>query len=125
MDKLLVSKHKIESLMIISLPFFIIISRFMLEFFLLIISISFLVKIIKKKEYKIFNNYFVFLFLCFYFLLLLSFLFSEEKLNILSILWYFRFGLYVMAVYYFLKQSNDTISPHREELRKSSSFPLT
>ena len=109
MDKLLVSKHKIESLMIISLPFFIIISRFMLEFFLLIISISFLVKIIKKKEYKIFNNYFVFLFLCFYFLLLLSFLFSEEKLNILSILWYFRFGLYVMAVYYFLKQSNDTI----------------
>ena len=102
MDSLLKSKYKVESLIIISLPFLIIISRFMLEVCLLIISISFLFKVIRNKEYKIFNNYFVFFFLCFYSLLLLSFLFSNEKSNILSILLYFRFGLYVMATYYFL-----------------------
>ena len=110
MDSLLKSKYKIESLIIVSLPFLIIISRFMLEVFLLIISISFLFKVIKNKEYKIFNNYFVFFFLCFYSLLLLSFLFSNEKSNILSILLYFRFGLYVMAIYYFLIKESYTIN---------------
>ena len=107
MDNFFSSKLKIENIIILSLPIFMVISIFMLEFFLLIISILFLVKIIKKKEYKIFNNYFVFFFLFFYSLLLLSFLISEEKLNILSILFYFRFGLYVMALYYFLKENNN------------------
>jgi len=109
MNNFLKSKYKIESILIISLPFWMIISRFMLELCLLIISISFLVKIIKKKEFIIFNNYFVLFFSFFYSLLLLSFLLSEEKLNILSILLYFRFALYVMAVYYFLIKENKTI----------------
>ena len=109
MDKFLKLKFKIESAMIVSLPVCMIISRFMLEFFLLIISISFLLKITKEKNYIFFKNYFTFLFLCFYFLLILSFLFSEEKLNILSILLYFRFGLYVMALYYFFDKENNTI----------------
>ncbi len=98
-----------ESIMIILLPLFMIISRFMLEFCLLIISISFITITIKNKNYKIFNNYFVIFFLSFYFLLLLSFSFSLEKSNILSILVYFRFGLYVMAVYFFLIEEKNTI----------------
>jgi O-antigen ligase len=106
MDNFFSSKFKTENIIILSLPIFMIISIFMLEFFLLIISIFFLAKIIKKKEYKIFNNYFVFFFLLFYSLLLISFLISAEKLNILSILFYFRFGLYVMALYYFLNEDN-------------------
>ena len=110
MDSLLKSKYKVESLIIVSLPFLVIISRFMLEVCLLMISISFLFKVIRNKEYKIFNNYFVFFFLCFYSLLLLSFLFSNEKSNILSILLYFRFGLYVMAIYYFLIKESYTIN---------------
>ena len=104
MNDLLKLKNKIESIIIISLPFWMIFSRFMLEFCLVIISILFLVKIVKNNNYKIFNNHFIFFFTSFYFLLLLSFAFSQEKLNILSILFYFRFGLYVMAIYYFLNE---------------------
>ncbi len=109
MNDFLKLKHKLESIIIISLPFLMIFSRFMLEFCLLIISISFIVKIIKNNNYKIFNNHFTFFFISFYFLLLLSFAFSQEKLNILSILLYFRFGLYVVAIYYFLNEEKNTI----------------
>ena len=109
MNDLLKLKYKMESVIIILLPFLMIFSIFMLEFCLLIISISFIVKIVKNNDYKIFNNYFTFFFTSFYFLLLLSFTFSQEKLNILSILLYFRFGLYVMAIYYFLNEEKKII----------------
>tara|TARA_B100000768_G_C11249351_1_gene363363 strand:+ start:280 stop:1482 length:1203 start_codon:yes stop_codon:yes gene_type:complete len=81
----------------------------MLEFCLLIVSASFIFEIIKNKKYTIFNNHFTFFFLGFYFLLLLSFFFSQEKFNILSILLYFRFGLYVMAIFYFLNEEKNLI----------------
>ena len=42
--------------MIISLPICMIVSRFFLEFFLLIILVSFLVRIIKKNDYLIFKH---------------------------------------------------------------------
>ncbi|MDA7810747.1 O-antigen ligase family protein [Candidatus Pelagibacter sp.] len=103
-------KHKLESFLIISLPILMVVSRFMLELSLLIISISFLVKIIKQKNYFIFKNNFVYLFLFFYSILLLSFLFSDVKINILSILLYFRFGLYVMALYYFLNEDHKIVN---------------
>ena len=104
MNKFLNLKYKAESVMIFSLPFLMIVSRFMLEFFLLIISISFLTKVIKQKRYLIFKNSFFLLFLCFYSMLLLSFSFSPEKINTISILLYFRFGLYVMALFFFLSE---------------------
>ena len=102
-------EFKIQSIIIILLPLFMIFSRFMLEFCLLIVSASFIFEIIKNKKYTIFNNHFTFFFLGFYFLLLLSFFFSQEKFNILSILLYFRFGLYVMAVFYFLNEEKNLI----------------
>jgi len=109
MNNFLKLKYKLESIIILSLPLLMIISRFMLEFCLLVISISFIIRIIKNKNYIIFNNHFTFFFLSFYFLLLLSFAFSHEKLNILSILLYFRFGLYVMAIYYFLNEEKNIV----------------
>ena len=102
-------EFKIQSIIIILLPLFMIFSRFMLEFCLLIVSASFIFEIIKNKKYTIFNNHFTFFFLGFYFLLLLSFFFSQEKFNILSILLYFRFGLYVMAIFYFLNEEKNLI----------------
>ena len=110
MNKFLNLKYKAESVMIFSLPFLMIVSRFMLEFFLLIISISFLTKVIKQKKYLIFKNSFFLLFLCFYSMLLLSFSFSPEKINTISILLYFRFGLYVMALFFFLSEDSVTIN---------------
>ena len=103
MSNFLKIKFRYETFMIVSIPFFMVISRFMLEVCLLLISISFLNKIWKEKKYFVFNNYFVIIFLCFYLVLLLSFFNSSEKQNILSILFYFRFGLYVIALYYFFK----------------------
>ena len=109
MNNYLKLEFKIQSIIIILLPLFMIFSRFMLEFCLLIVSASFIFEIIKNKKYTIFNNYFVLFFSFFYSLLLLSFLLSEEKLNILSILLYFRFGLYVMAIFYFLNEEKNLI----------------
>jgi O-antigen ligase len=109
MNNYLKLEFKIQSIIIILLPLFMIFSRFMLEFCLLIVSASFIFEIIKNKKYTIFNNHFTFFFLGFYFLLLLSFFFSQEKLNILSILLYFRFGLYVMAIFYFLNEEKNLI----------------
>ena len=109
MNNYLKLEFKIQSIIIILLPLFMIFSRFMLEFCLLIVSASFIFEIIKNKKYTIFNNHFTFFFLGFYFLLLLSFFFSQEKFNILSILLYFRFGLYVMAIFYFLNEEKNLI----------------
>ena len=110
MDNFLKLKFKVESLMIVSLPIFMIISRFFLEFFLLIISFSFMVRVIKKNNYTIFKEYFSLFFLSLYVLLLLSFLFSDEKMNIISILLYFRFALYVFAILYFLKNEEHLLN---------------
>ena len=110
MNNFLNLKYRLESVLIILLPLLMMISRFMLEFCLLIISISFLIKIIKQKKFIIFKNHFVLFFLCFYLLLLVSFFFSDEKLNILSILLYFRFGLYVVALYYFINEDHKIIN---------------
>ena len=109
MNNYLKLEFKIQSIIIILLPLLMIFSRFMLEFCLLIVSASFIFEIIKNKKYTIFNNHFTFFFLGFYFLLLLSFFFSQEKFNILSILLYFRFGLYVMAIFYFLNEEKNLI----------------
>ena len=110
MGNFLKLKFRVESLMIVSLPIFMIISRFFLEFFLLIISFSFMVRIIKKNNYTIFKEYFSLFFLSLYVLLLLSFLFSDEKMNIISILLYFRFALYVFAILYFLKNEEHLLN---------------
>jgi O-antigen ligase len=100
----LLKDKKIEYWLILFLPFFAIFSIFILEVFLLIVSISFIYRNIISFEKKYFLNNFTLIFGIFYFYLLVRFLFSElyNHESYLFIIFYFRFGLYVISIFYFL-----------------------
>ena len=75
-----------------------------------VVSIICIFKIIKEKKYYYFyNKYFIcFLIWCFY--LILNSLLSKTPLNSLeSSLFYFRFGVFVMAAFYLLENNKKTI----------------
>lgn len=85
----------------LSLPFLFILSRFFLEFVLILLSIIFLIKAMKSKDFSYFNNFFFKFFLIFYFYLLINHLTKSEAL-VPSVIFYFRYGIYVLSIYYFL-----------------------
>jgi O-antigen ligase len=85
----------------LSLPFLFVLSRFFLEFVLILLSIIFLIKVMKNKDFSYFNNFFFKFFLVFYFYLLINHLTKSETL-LPSVIFYFRYGIYVMSIFYFL-----------------------
>lgn len=92
-----------EKILIILIPFFAIFSIFLLDFSLLILASIFVFRSVKEKEFKYYLNNFFFIFLLFYFYMLLRYIFREyEYSSFNSIIFYFRYGFYVIALYYFL-----------------------
>jgi O-antigen ligase len=85
----------------LSLPFLFVLSRFFLEFVLILLSIIFLIKVMKNKDFSYFNNFFFKFFLVFYFYLLINHLTKSETL-LPSVIFYFRYGIYVLSIFYFL-----------------------
>ena len=103
-------EYKFESILIIFIPIFLVFSRFLLEFSLLIITTSFLFIAIKRNEISFFKNRFSKLFLLFFLILLSSYFLSEFKIETITILFYFRFYLYVLALSFFLKKEKNLIN---------------
>jgi len=94
-----------EKWLIISIPISTIFSIFFLELSLIFISISFIYKSYINKELKLFfKNKLFYFFIVFYFYILIRFLFVENELQYetISIIFYFRYGLYFLAIFYFL-----------------------
>ena len=87
---------------IITIPFFLITGSFLPDLLLSISSVLFLVLTFKFKLWVTFyNNLFSKIFFLFCLLILLRSLFSENiLLSLQSSLFYFRFGLFSLAVYY-------------------------
>ncbi len=87
---------------IITIPFFLITGSFLPDLLLSISSVFFLVLTFKFKLWVTFyNNLFSKIFFLFCLLILLRSLFSENiSLSLQSSLFYFRFGLFSLAVYY-------------------------
>ena len=87
---------------IITIPFFLITGSFLPDLLLSISSIFFLVLTFKLRLWLTFyNNLFSKIFFLFCLLILLRSLFSENiTLSLQSSLFYFRFGLFSLAVYY-------------------------
>ena len=85
----------------LSLPFLFVLSRFFLEFVLILLSVIFLIKVMKNKDFTYFNNFFFKFFLFFYFYLLINHLTKSETL-VPSVIFYFRYGIYVISIFYFL-----------------------
>ena len=94
--------NDIVYLSILSLPILAIVSIFLLEIFLIFISSIFLFQVFKSKEYFYFNNFFFKFFLIFYIYLLFNFIFQIDKIDTLSIIFYFRYIIYTLSIYYFL-----------------------
>lgn len=97
-------KRKIDLIYILILlvPILAVLSIFFLELCLLIVSIVFLYKVFKEKKFQYFNNFFFKFSLIFYFYLLINYIFNVGNLETLSIIFYFRYTIYVLSIYYFL-----------------------
>ena len=95
-------KYFFEKIIILSIPFFAIFSIFLLDFSLVLLSIIFIIRSLNEKAYKFYLNKFSLIFLLFYFYILFRYLFRESDYDSFnSIVFYFRYGLYVLALYYF------------------------
>ena len=95
---------------ILFIPVLAIFSIFLLEILLIFISIIFLFKVCKSKEFVYFNNFFFKFFLIFYLYLLLNFIIQIDKIDTLSVIFYFRYILYTLAIYYFLDKKQKLFS---------------
>ena len=97
-------KHNLDitHYLILTLPIFAIFSILLLEFNLIIISIIFLYQCYKEKNFSYFNNFFFIFFIVFYSYILLNYIVQVKNFNTLSIIFYFRYGIYTIALYYFL-----------------------
>lgn len=96
--------------LILTLPIWAIFSILILELNLIIISIMFIYQSYKEKNFSYFNNSFFVFFLVFYFYILLNYIIQVKNFNTLSIIFYFRYGIYTIALYYFLLKKKNLFS---------------
>ena len=90
---------------ILSLPIFAVLSIFILESILIILTLLFLKKISKSKEWFYFDNWFIKYFFLFYIYILFNSLFQNQQESPLSIIFYFRYILYTLSLSFFFYQS--------------------
>ena len=103
MNKFFIKKNPdLIYVLILSLPILAVISILLLELTLLIISTSFLINSFKKKNFYYFNNLFFKFFSIFYIYILINFLIQTDSIDTLSIIFYYRYIIYALAIYYFL-----------------------
>ena len=109
MNSLIQDKLIIFSLILIFLiPVGLISGPFIPDLFLVIISVNFLVCLYIDKNFSILKNKFVLVFLLFCSIISIVAIFSFNFSSIKSGLFYFRFGLFILAIYFFLNK-NDKI----------------
>ena len=98
------NKDIIIKYLIILLPITLVLSIFLAELFLLVITVFFIKDYIKeKKKYK--NFLFIFLFLYVSYISISSISF-DQGFNFKSYFFYFRFLLYLLAILYYLEKIN-------------------
>ena len=96
---------KLNPLLIYFVPIALISGPFLPDLLISLISIIFLVEVISEKKFHYFQNKFIQFFFLFYFVSVLSSLFSENILvSLKSSLFYFRFGLFALCVYKYLEE---------------------
>ena len=99
-------KFNFFEILFLSLPILLVFSRFLLEISLIIISIYFLICVFKDKEFFYFNNFlFKFAFI-FYLYLLFNHIIQANKLET-SVIFYFRYSIYALSIYYLLSKKNE------------------
>ena len=110
MIKLLSKKNFIPEILIVLFPIALISGPLVPEIFILIINIFFLTTIIIKKDYHFLNNKLIYIISIFVFYVTSLSLFSEYRDQIfLKNIFYFRFILFILAIYYFLNKNSKFI----------------
>ncbi len=93
------------------MPLALVAGPFIAELFLFLIFISFLYIILNEKKLYLFNNKFLKFFLIFWaYIVSLSFFATDFLISFKSSFFYFRFGIYVLAIIYFLKAYSKSLS---------------
>ena len=103
LNKYNISLPNIIFLLVIFLPLVSIFGPFLADFFLSLSSLLFLIYCVIKKNYKFFKNIFFIIFLIWYFyLVFLSLTSKYPLLSLQSSLFYIRFGVFALCVYYLI-----------------------
>ncbi len=101
-DKILIT---FPSLLIALIPFFLITGPFLSDLSVVLVIIFFLTNMVLNKEYYLFKNKFFFIFLIFFLYLVFNSIIKFYDINNLrSSLGYIRFGIFSLAVCYFIEK---------------------
>ena len=100
----------INSLLIILFPFALVSGPLIPEIFVFILVFSFLYLALSKKDYYYFNNNFVKIFSLFFILINISSFINFNFISIKSSIFYFRFGLFALAIFYFLNENDKLLN---------------
>jgi hypothetical protein len=101
---------KISSVLYYLLPIFLITGPFFPDFSLSIISVFFLFITIKNRDFSAYNNLYFKIFIIFYFYIVLVSFFSDNiKLSLETSLFYFRFGIFAMAIFFIIQKNNSIL----------------
>jgi O-antigen ligase len=92
------------------IPFFLITGPLLSDLAISLISVLFLIYCLKRKNFSYFNNKYFYFFLIFWFYLILNSLINNFNLDSLKIsLFYFRYGVFVIAIVTLLNVDNKFI----------------
>ena len=98
---------KIPTFLFTLLPFFLISGPFLSDLSVSLISIIFLIYCFKYKNFSYFKNNYFYIFLAFCIYLILNSLLNNFNINSFKTsIFYFRFGVFVIAIFVFLKFDN-------------------
>ena len=110
MIKFLSKKNFIPEILIVLFPIALISGPLVPEIFVLIINIFFLITIIINKDYKFLNNKLIYIISIFVlYVTSLSFFSDYSDQIFLKNVFYFRFILFILAIYYFLNKNSKFI----------------
>lgn len=97
---------KINSVLICLLPISLVLSRFLADLSISICGILFLISVMRKKEWFYFNNKFIYLFSLFLLYIFVRSLFTLNLVSIITAIFYFRFGLFSLAVWHVINNNS-------------------
>jgi O-antigen ligase len=93
----------IIKILFLLIPVALVSGPFLPDLFISLMSIIYLIFIIKKKNFKIFNNYFTYLFIAFYCIIIISSFLSEFKnISLATSVTYVRFFIFSFCIYYII-----------------------
>ena len=111
-SNLMIKKNKIDlSIFFFFLfPTLLVSGPFLTDLFVAVTVLTFIFQTCKNKDFYYYKNYFFLYFLVFYLYILINSIFINfELINFLKTFAYLRFGLFVLAIFYFMEKNSSII----------------